>query len=176
MIYPFTSTAFEILEVFLEKPTQDFSIRGISRELTMSHATVLKHMNDLETLGIVKRRATTLYPVFSAHTEHKLFRSLQASWLTLRLRQSGILEYLHKNLLPSCVVLYGSASKGTLNELSDIDLYVQAKRKKLNVGTYEKKLRRKIHFLFESKFKDLNKELRNNIINGIVVDGYLKGA
>ena len=39
---------------------------------------------------------------------------------------------------------------------------------------FEKKLNRKINIFFSDNFNKLSKELRNNIINGIILKGYLK--
>jgi predicted AAA+ superfamily ATPase len=44
----FKNNMYKILELFIEFPIKDFSVRGIARELRLSHATVLKYINDLE--------------------------------------------------------------------------------------------------------------------------------
>ena len=64
--------------------------------------------------------------------------------------------------------------KGDDIENSDIDIFVQAKEKGLNLVEYEKTLNRKISLFFKENFSKLNAELKNNIINGIVLKGYLK--
>jgi len=52
--------------------------------------------------------------------------------------------------------------------------HVQAEEKKLNLAKYEKLLNRKITLFFEENFSRLSKELKNNILNGIVLKGYIK--
>src|SRR3989338_7441936 len=77
-------------------------------------------------------------------------------------------------LHPNCIVLFGSAAKGEDTEQSDIDLFVQAKRKSFDTIKAEKHLERKISLIFESDMKKVNKELRNNLANGIVLSGYFE--
>jgi len=76
--------------------------------------------------------------------------------------------------MPSSIVLFGSCAKGTFTEGSDIDLFVEAKAIKLNVSKYEKILYRNINSLFEQNINDLSKELRNNIVNGIRLYGFIR--
>ena len=75
---------------------------------------------------------------------------------------------------PDVIVLYGSASKGEDVEDSDLDLFIIAKEKPINLERFEKELNRKIHIIFENSLKRVSKEFLNNLINGIVLYGYLK--
>ena len=70
--------------------------------------------------------------------------------------------------------MFGSCAKAAFTEKSDIDIFVEAKGSKLDIGLYEKKLNRKINLLFESNINNLSKELKNNIINGIILYGFVK--
>jgi len=70
--------------------------------------------------------------------------------------------------------LFGSASIGEDTEQSDIDLYVDSKTKELNLEKYKKLLKRKINILYEEDFNKISPELKNNLINGVILKGYLK--
>ena len=87
---------------------------------------------------------------------------------------SGIVGCIQKETLPSSIILFGSGAKATFVEKSDIDIFVEAKDSKLNLAKYEKKLNRKISLLFEPNLNNLSKELRNNIINGIILYGFIR--
>jgi predicted nucleotidyltransferase len=76
--------------------------------------------------------------------------------------------------MPDAIILFGSASKGEDIKGSDIDLYVQCNEKKLELSKYEKKLNRKINLFFEKNFDKLSSELKQNIINGDKLKGFLK--
>lgn len=76
--------------------------------------------------------------------------------------------------MPDAIVLFGSFSRGEDVKESDIDLFMVAKEKQLDIAKFEKYLDKQINIIWEENFNRLSKELRNNIINGIVLHGYLK--
>lgn len=92
------------------------------------------------------------------------------------MNEIGLLDYLSENLMPDCIILFGSASKGEDMKDSDIDLFIQSKEKKVKLDKFEKKLNRKINIFYCERYEDLSKELKNNIINGIILKGYLRVA
>lgn len=55
-----------------------------------------------------------------------------------------------------------------------MDLFVISKEEKLDLNKFEKKLNKEINIFFSEDFDKLSKELKNNIINGIILKGYLK--
>jgi predicted nucleotidyltransferase len=71
------------------------------------------------------------------------------------------------------LVLFGSCARGEDIETSDLDLLVVAKEKEVDLKKFESALKRKISLHFEENVSQIPKELLNNIINGIVVFGYL---
>ena len=170
----FKNNAYRILEQFIRFPTKEFSGRGIARSLNLSHGTVLKHISELERLDMVRKKDTTLYPTFYANTENQKYRFYKKNWLVFKIKESGIIEYIQEKTLSSSIVLFGSGAKGTFSEGSDIDIFVEAQDSGLATEKYEKKLNRTINILFESDVNNLSRELCNNIINGIVLYGYIK--
>ena len=170
----FKNNMYRILELFIEFPTKDFSVRGIARHLKLSHATVLKYINDLEKLEFIKKKEETLYPTYFANSQHQKYKFYKKNYLVLKIMDSGLIEQIQKTTLPSTIILFGSGAKATFTEKSDIDIFVEAKESKSNLAKYEKKLNRKINLLFESNLSNLSKELRNNIVNGIVLYGFIR--
>ena len=170
----FKNNSYKILELFIEFPTKDFSVRGIARNLKLSHATVLKYIAELEKLSLIKKKETTLYPTYFANTENQKYRFYKRDWLLFKVNESGLIDYLQKEILPSSIILFGSGAKATFTEKSDIDIFVEANETELDLTKYEKKLNSKINLLFEQNINNLSKELRNNIINGVVLYGSIK--
>ena len=170
----FKNNIYRILELFIDFPTKDFSLRGLARDLNLSHATVLKYIADLEQLGLIKKKEETLYPTYFANTENQKYRFYKKNHIVSKIMHSRVVEKIQKETLPSSITLFGSGAKGTFTEKSDIDIFVEAKEAKLNLKPYEKKLNRKINLLFEPRLDTLSKELRNNIMNGIVLYGFIK--
>ncbi len=168
----FKNNAYRILELFMEFPTRDFSIRGIARQLNISHATVLKYITELQ--GLVNKNDETLYPTYSANTQNKKYQFYKKNHTVWNLINSGIVDEIQKNCLPSSIILFGSAAKGTDTEKSDIDIFVESEETPINVSRYEKALKRKINLLFEKNPENLSKELRNNILNGTILYGFMR--
>ncbi len=115
-----------------------------------------------------------IYPTYKANREGELFKEYKKSYILLVIKQTGLAGHIYDLCQPDVIVLFGSSSKGEDIETSDIDLFIQAPEKKINLSSYEKKLNRKINLFFEENFSRLSKELKNNVINGIILKGYLK--
>ena len=168
------NNTYRILELFVAFPTQDFSARGIARNLKLSHATILKYLADLEKLSLIKKKESTLYPTYYANTENQKYKFYKINWLVFKISESGIIECIQKEVLPSSIILFGGGAKATFTEKSDIDLFVEANETKLDLSKYEKKIDHKINLLFEQNINNLSKGLRNNIMNGIILYGFIK--
>ena len=102
------------------------------------------------------------------------FSIYKKNWLVFKINESGLRDYLQKESLPSSIILFGSGAKATFTEKNDIDIFVEANETKLELTKYEKKINHKINLLFEQNINNLSKELRNNIINGVVLYGFTK--
>lgn len=107
-------------------------------------------------------------------SKNEIFRLYKRNDVLIRIEESGLRDFLADTFVPDVIVLFGSASRGEDIETSDIDIFLMAKEKEVNLKRYEEKLHRKISLHFEENVHDVPKELLNNIINGIVIHGYLK--
>ncbi len=165
---------YKILELFIENPSKDFSVRGIARKLDLSHATVIKYVSNLFSLNLIKKKEDTLYPTYYANTESDKYKFYKKNYILFKIKESGIVGYIQKQTLASSIILFGSCSKGAFTEKSDIDIFVEAKESGSDISKYEKKLNRKINLLFEPNINNLSNELRNNIINGIILYGFIR--
>jgi len=165
---------YRILELFIEFPIKEFSVRGLARELKLSHVTIINNITSLQKLDLIKKKESTLYPTYFANTESKKYRFYKKNWLIFRIMESGLIEFIQKETLPSSLVLFGSGAKATFTEKSDVDIFVEAKEITLDMTKYEKKIKCRINLLFEQDINNLSKELRNNIINGVVLYGFIK--
>ena len=163
-----------VLQQFFNFPRKAFLIRELSRNTKLAATAVRIHLKALLKEGLIIRESQGLYPTFKAETNNALYKLLKSQNLVLRLNQSGILSILEKTLYPTCVVLFGSASRGEDTEESDIDLFIQAKQSKIDLSKFGKTLNRKINLLFESDFKTVSPELINNLANGVVLYGDFK--
>lgn len=167
-------TLFKVLDVFFNDPVRDFQLREISRIIKLHHKSVLIYLNQLLKSGLIKVNTRTLYKSYNANTENPLFQRYKKTINHMKIYESGLVDYLYEKLMPSTIVLFGGYAKGTDIKTSDIDLFIEAKEEKIDISKFEEKLGRKIHLVFEKDISDLSKELKNNIINGIVLSGNLR--
>ena len=93
---------------------------------------------------------------------------------TFKIKETGVIEYIKNKTLPSSIVLFGSCAKGEYKKNSDIDIFVEAQETRLDISKFEKILKRNINLLFEKELMNLSAELRNNILNGIILYGFVK--
>lgn len=167
-------TLLNVLRVFFDDPSRDFQLREISRRINLAHKSVLIYLNNLVKSGLVKVNTKTLYKSYNANTENPMFQRYKRAINQIQIYESGIVDYLYEKLMPNTLVLFGSFAKGTDGKTSDIDIFIEAKEEKIGVTEFEKALGRKIHLIFEEDIKNLSNELKNNIINGIVLSGNLR--
>ena len=159
------------MELLFSFPTRRFHVREISRVLKLSPPTISKAINQLEKEPLVSVKKGFIFEI-KAHISEKFIRLKRAHNLQT-LDSSGLLEYLKETFPLSCIVLFGSYSKGEDTERSDIDIAIEANDKKLDLEQFEKRLNKRINIEFID-FSKINKELRDSIINGIVLNSYIK--
>ena len=165
---------YRILQEFFDFPRKDFQMRELSRRAKIAQPSVTAHLKELARENFIVKEKKGIYPTFRANRDSELFKMYKKFDITFRINKSGLLNYIYDNCIPNAIILFGSASKGEDIEESDIDLFIQAKEKKLDLRKYELLFNRKITLFFEENFAKLNAELKNNILNGIVLKGYIK--
>lgn len=163
----------KVLELFFKFPLRRFHIREISRILGFSPPAISKAVKQLEKGGFVNHtdKKKIVYEV-QANSSSTKFRNLKRVHNLKCIYCSGLYDYLVENFSLSPIVLFGSYSKGDDTEKSDIDIFIDSKEKKLRLEDYEKNLGRRINLEF-ADFTKISKELRDSIINGIVLFGYV---
>jgi len=166
-------TKYKILQLFFDSPTKQFQFREISRMIKIGLPSVINYVKKLQKEGFVRKEEKGVYGSYTANKTEQ-FKLYKKNDLLIRIYESGLLDHLSDELNPNVIVLFGSTSRGEDIEASDVDLFVLAKEKELNLKKYERLLKRKIKILFEEDISDIPKELLNNIINGAVLRGYLK--
>jgi len=170
---------YKILKVFFDDPLPEgigFQLREISRKINLAPKSVSIYLKKLESEGFIVKKKHRIhnYPVYYANRDSELFKFYKKLDIIYSIKEAGLLNYLYENLMPDAIILFGSASRGDDVKDSDIDIFIQSREKKLNLDKFEKELKRKINVFFESNFNKLSRELKNNIINGIILRGYLK--
>ncbi len=164
---------YRVLELFFKQPTRKFHKREISRMLKLGLPSVSSHLEKLEKNGLIMKDKEGIYETYKASINDE-FKTQKLAYNLVSLYDSGLVSFLTKEYTPDCIILFGSASHGEDIEESDIDIFMISGKKDLSLSGFEKKLGRKINLQTVDNFSSLSKELRNNIINGVKLYGYLE--
>lgn len=163
-------------EYFFVNPTVQLRVRHIEKTLSLPLPSVIRYAKELEKEGILKQDKISNVVFYSADRASKSFILEKKLFNIKSLYTSGLVEYLISNYHNPAIFLFGSYAKGEDIEKSDIDLYIEtSKTEKINLEKFEKKLNRAIQvFTYKNINQVENKELANNIINGITLNGFLE--
>ncbi len=169
-------TKQKILEYFLANPTVKLRAREIERAVKVSFPSVPRYVKESESEGILHKETIGRVVFFTASRGSLEYKKKKLCFNLKQLLSCGVLEAFRVEMSNPVVVLFGSYSRGEDIETSDIDLYVETKSKKeIYFKRFEKKLGKEIQMHKFASLKDVpNKELANNIINGIVLNGFLE--
>jgi len=174
---------WRILRIFFDDPNPKggFQLREISRKAGIAPTSVKRYLNELSREGkhgyplvIKSKHRVHGYPLYWANRDSELFLFYKKIDTIIRFRESGLLDFLWDSCMPETIILFGSAARGEDLKDSDIDIFAQCRERRLNLTEYEKRTGRRINVLFAENFNKLSGELKNNILNGIVLKGYLK--
>ena len=167
---------WKVLRIFFDDPNpqEGFTIRWISKQIQLAPTSVKLHLDALVEEGFVIKSDGRSYETYWANRENPVFRFYKKIDIQMRLEESKVIEYVFEECNATVIILFGSAARGEDDRMSDLDIFVLAKEKIISLHTYEKQLKRKIQLHFSDHFQKLPKELRNNILNGIIMKGYLK--
>lgn len=169
---------WKVARVFFNEPTKEHYLMEISRKSNLSHTSVKKKLKSLKNKEIIsereQERGKRTYPLYKANVEEKNYKIHKRIDLLYRIEKSGLIDYLKRKNQPDCIVLFGSASRGEDTEESDIDIFLQAKGDEIGLEEFEEKLNREIQLHLSTDIDSYPKELKNNIANGMVLQGYFE--
>lgn len=166
----------KVKEYFFTNPTAKLRVREIERMLKLPLPSVIRYCKELEKEGILTTIKTGSVSFYTSNRNNEKFLLEKKLFNIKQIYESGLIEYLKRELSNPGVVLFGSYSKGEDTEESDIDLYVETPAKqKLNFEKYEKILKRKIQIFRHKNIHEIhNIYLSNNILNGIGLNGFVE--
>lgn len=169
---------WNVAGVFFKEPTKGQGLLEVCRKTNLAHTSVKKHIKRLKQAGIIyehkEKKGSRLYPLYKAKQDTKRFRDYKKLYNFSELIDSGLIDYIKDTLTPKSIVLFGSYQRGEDTEDSDIDLFVEASNREISLSRFEKRLKRKIQLHFKKNFGEYPPDLKNNIINGTLLEGYLE--
>lgn len=165
-----------MLQAFFDDPETEFQLREISRKTDIAPTSAKLHLRALvkEGLLLIKPHRIHKYPLYAANRNAEKFKLFKRINTIALISESGLLDHLTDVFIPDATILFGSSSKGEDTKDSDLDIFMLCREKRADLGKFEKATGRRINLFFAEDFSKLSKELKNNIINGILLRGYLK--
>jgi len=166
----------KFLECFFKEPSRWYHLREYARINRISPSTAITYLNEFCKNGLLKKKKEHNLSLYKGEDESENFRDMKIFWNIQEIKNSGVLNFLEKEFKPAGIILFGSVSKGLDSKESDIDLFIMSSiKREINLEKFEKLLKRKIQiFVFNQKELKEKKELSNNILNGIVLKGYIE--
>ncbi len=170
---------YKLMSIFFDDPKPEgigFQLRELSRKIKLAPTSVKNYLKEFEKENLILRSRHRIhnYPVYYANRDNENFKFQKKEYSISLLNEIGLIEFINEELMPDVIILFGSMSKGEDLKDSDVDLFVLCKKSEINLKKFEKLINRKINIFFSNDFNILSKELKNNIINGTILKGYLK--
>ena len=173
------SSILKTIGIFFKEPTKKHYLMDISRKIKIAHTSVKNNLKNLikrnMIIEYIEKKGTRKFPVYTANITTRAFKKYKIIYNITTLMESQTIDYIEDTFAPKSIVLFGSYRRGEDIEESDIDLFIECKKGTINLDKFEKKLGRKIELHFKEYFTSYPKELKNNIINGVVLSGFLEG-
>ena len=170
----FTRLQSEIFRLLCIKARESLNQRRLSQLLGVSPTAIAKALPLLEKEGMISKEAKkpmNLTLVELNRDSQKVMQLKRCENLRM-IYESGLIEFLTDSFPGSTIILFGSYSRGEDTTSSDIDIAIIGRKEKMiNLDGLEKLLERKININFYDSMKDIHKNLRENICNGIVLSG-----
>jgi predicted nucleotidyltransferase len=168
-----TSLQNQIFRLLCIKAGEKLNQREIARSLRATPPGIAKALVDLEKnqLITVEKNQTMNLNLVSLNRSQKTLKLKQLENLK-QIYELELVEYLEEKHPGTTIILFGSYAKGEDTTNSDIDIaIIGTKNSSTNLEKFEKNLERQININTYFSFKEISKELKENLFNGIVLSG-----
>ena len=170
-----TILQLDIFSLLCQKAGEKLSQREIAGILKVSPTAVANSIKNLKNTELIKVEKTKTINFISFNRDNPKAIELKRAENLKNVYLSGLADYLERELAGSTVILFGSYSFGEDAAGSDIDIAViGSAEKEMDVKKFSRLLGRKISLNFYKSIDGIGKNLRENILNGIVISGSVK--
>ncbi|HIG93099.1 TPA: MarR family transcriptional regulator [Candidatus Woesearchaeota archaeon] len=172
-----TNLQQKILRLLYIKVGISLNARAIAKNLHVSQPAISKALPYLEKencIKVVKDKESKRLSIELNRDDHFMIWLKRADNLK-QIYECKLAQYLYDTFAGDTIILFGSYAFGEDTLKSDIDLAVIGSRKKsLNLEAFEEILQRPIIINYYLSFRNIDKHLRNNILNGITLKGAIE--
>ena len=169
----FTQLQMEIFRLLCVKAGEQLNQRRVAKFLKVSPTAVAKALPPLEKEGLAKitRSRNMNLTLIELNRDNQTMLLKRAENLKL-IYEVGLSKFLEDNFPGTTIILFGSYSRGEDTIKSDMDItIIGGKEKDIDLSDFEKRLEREISIEYYKSFKDMRKEFKENLCNGIVLAG-----
>lgn len=170
----FTRLQNQILRFLCIKSGLDLNQREIAKALKASPTAISKSLPLLEKENLIKiNKNKTINLNLITWNRDSSSALVYKKVENLRiLYDSGLPDFLFNEFPGTTIILFGSYARGDDMNTSDIDIaIIGSTEKKVSLNEFKKKLEKSVNINFYDSFKNIHKNLKNNILNGIVLSG-----
>ncbi len=172
-----TNLQQDILRLLFVKAGILLNQRQIANSLNVSQPAVMKALPILEKENFIlikKDKETKRWAIGLNGDNYKVMQLKRVDNLK-QIYEYGLADFLEKEFAGAVIILFGSYSRGDDTINSDIDIAVIGRKEKIvNLEKFEKMFGREIRINFYNSFKDIHKNLKENLFNGIVLFGGIR--
>jgi len=167
-----TQLQSEIFSLLCLKVGEKLSQRDIAKFLKVSPTAVANSLKALKKDNFISLEKTKNINFIYLNRDNETAIELKRVENLKNVYTSRLLEYLEKELPGGTIILFGSYSYGGDINTSDVDIAVIGRKDKpLQLEEFDRILNRKININFYDSFREIHKNLKDNILNGIVLKG-----
>ncbi len=161
------------LAPFIEDCHRRISVREFAKIKKISPPTASKLLSNLNKEGLLDKEESMQRHFYSASRNEAFIDIARIYW---RGKLKEVLDHIEKETVLPVVILYGSLSKGENSAKSDVDLAVfTPTTKRMSLDKFEETIKRPIHLFVFKRPEDIrNKDLANNMLNGMVLRGRVR--
>ena len=170
-----TVLQLEIFSLLCLKAGEKLSQRETAQILKVSPTAVANSIESLKDKNLIKVEKTKTVNFISFNRDELRAIELKRVENLKNIYLSGLSDHLKREFAGAAIILFGSYSFGEDTINSDIDIaIIERSNKNLHLEAYEKILNRKINLNFYKYWNLIPKPLKNNILNGILLDGSIE--
>ena len=173
----FTKIEREIIRFLCINAGNSYNQREIALALKVSPTAIAKSLKILKKERIIelKKSKNTKPQEISLNFQNNTVFFIKRVENLRVVYESGLAEFIFDKLPGATIILFGSYSLGEDNFNSDIDIAIVGNApREIDLSSYENKLGKKIVIQFFNSFDKINKNLKESILNGIILKGSVR--